>query len=245
MQRIKLLIEYDGSNFAGWQFQKGQLSVQEAIEKALFIVFRQPIRVTGAGRTDAGVHARNQVAHADAPEYDLLKLKRSLNGLLKPDIAIKNVQHCDDWFHARFDAISRRYRYYIALNPTALLRRQSWMVFYPLNLTLMQAGAERFNHVQNFQSFCKSESSEKHFRCTIHSSRWFFENELLVYEIQANRFVHGMVRAIVGTLVELGRGKITLGDLDRIIEGHDRVLVPYSAPAQGLVLEEVIYPGIE
>jgi len=241
MPRIKLQIEYDGTGYAGWQFQKGQLSIQEAIENALRIIFKTDIRITGAGRTDAGVHARNQVAHCDVPASDPEKLKRSLNGMLNRDVVVKDIKPCHDNFHARYDAVSRRYCYYIALRATALKRHQSWHISSPLNFSLLQAGAEIIRQIRNFQSFCKKESSEKHFLCEVFSSRWFFEKEMLVYEISANRFIHGMVRALVGTLIELGRGKLSMVDLQRITEAKDRCLVPYSAPAKGLVLEEIVY----
>jgi tRNA pseudouridine38-40 synthase len=241
MPRIKLLVEYDGTNYAGWQFQKGQLSVQEAIENALRIFFKTAVRITGSGRTDAGVHARNQVAHCDIPESDLIRLQRSLNGLLNRDIVVKDVRRCSDSFHARYDAVLRRYCYYLAPNATALNRMNAWQIHFPLNLSLMQAGAEIIRQVENFQSFCKKESSEKRFICRIDSSRWFVEKEMLVYEISANRFIHGMVRALVGCLVELGRGKLTLAGLHRIIQARDRNTVPYAAPARGLALEDVWY----
>jgi len=239
--RIRLIVEYDGGAYCGWQYQKERLSVQEALEKALFVLFKQIIRITASGRTDRGVHARNQVVHLDIPEFDLQKLKRALNGLLPADIVVKQIEPSNQNFHARFDAVTRRYRYTLALRPTALNRRFCWTVFYPLNLTLMQQGAERLKRVRNFQAFCKVRSEVKNYLCEIYESRWLMQDDLLIYEITANRFLHGMVRAIVGTLVELGRGVISLEQFRVIIESRDRKQVKRNAPPQGLVLEEVIY----
>lgn len=241
MLRIIITLEYDGANYYGWQFQKGQITIQEAIEKALFTIFKKKIRVTGAGRTDAGVHARNQIAHFDIPTYDVNKLKNSLNGLLERDIRVKNIQIGKADFHSRFDARSRRYCYYISQFPTALYRNYSWQVSSPLNLTLMQEAALFIGLTQNFKSFCKVKSEVKNYQCTIYQSRWFFSEALLVYEIEANRFLHGMIRAMVGSMVEVGNGKINLSEFKAIIGAGDRTLVKTSAPAQGLFLEWISY----
>ncbi|HHJ53765.1 MAG TPA: tRNA pseudouridine(38-40) synthase TruA [Caldithrix abyssi] len=239
--RIKLILEYDGSEYFGWQIQIGQITVQEKLEQALGIFFKQPIRVVAAGRTDTGVHARNQVVHFDAPDVNVYRLKRALNGLLPDDIVVKQASVVDENFHARFSARARSYSYTIATNHTAINRKFVWTLFYPLNLTLMQRGAERISGFSDFQAFCKVKSEVRHYRCTVYESRWQAEAERLIFRITADRFLHGMVRALVGTLVELGRGKITLADLDQIYQKRDRTLVPLTAPASGLVLENVFY----
>lgn len=241
MRRIKLVIEYDGSQFFGWQRQRNQVTVQEKIEHALYTIFRQRISVVGSGRTDTGVHARNQIAHADIPEFDLFRLKHALNGILSEAIVVKHVNYCEADFHSRFDASCRLYRYYISQKPTAIFRNWVWQIYFPLNLTLMMQGAEFIEQTQDFRSFCKAKSEVNHHRCTIHHNRWFYENELLVYEISANRFLHGMVRAIVGALIEVGRGKLSLQDFNSGIKSRDRKSMPFSAPPQGLILEEVRY----
>ncbi len=241
MKRIKLVLEYDGTNYFGWQLQKGQYSVQEELERALAVFVKQPVRVVAAGRTDTGVHARNQVVHCDVPEVNLHRLVHGLNGIMKKDVVVKSASWERPDFHARFDATARRYRYYISTERSALNRNYAWIFTQPLNKTLMQAGADLITEYDNFKSFCKIKSTVKHYRCTLFVSRFFLMNDLLVYEIQANRFLHGMVRAIVGSLVELGRGKLSLNGLRNIIESRDRRLVPATAPAQGLVLEEVTY----
>ncbi len=241
MPRIKLVIEYDGSAYSGWQSQKNQPTIQDALEGAFQTIFRESISVTGSGRTDTGVHARNQVAHADIPESDLFRLKRSLNGLLSDTIVIKGIRECKSDFHARYDAISRRYRYYISRVPTALNRHYAWQVFYPLNLVAMQYAAKRLQSENDFKSFCKAGSEVNHYRCRIFESRWMVENGMLVYQIVANRFLHGMVRAVAGTLVEVGRGNVSFRAFEQMIRARDRTYVPYSAPARGLFLEEVVY----
>ena len=241
MQRIKLVLEYDGTAYSGWQIQNGQTSIQQLLEQAFFVLFKIPIRVTAAGRTDAGVHARNQVVHCDIPAFDLFRLKRSLNGLMNRDIVVKSVREAPVDFHARFDATARLYRYYLSLDNIAINRSYCWTVHYPLNLTLMQIAAKVLLEYENFQAFCKVKSDVSNHLCDMISSHWFRQNELLVYEIKANRFLHGMVRAIVGTLVELGRSKITLLEFKQMIKSRNRTLVPATAPACGLVLEDVFY----
>jgi tRNA pseudouridine38-40 synthase len=241
MQRIKLVVEYDGAKYFGWQCQKGQASIQDEIEKALFTIFKKKIKITGSGRTDTRVHARNQIVHLDIPDYDLYKLRSSLNGLLQNDIVVKDIQNSAPGFHARFDAAARRYRYYISKESTAINRNYVWQINFPLNITVMQIGCERIRLNRDFQAFCKMGSDVKHYQCDIFESKWFFLENLLVYEIKANRFLHGMVRAIVGTLIDLGRGKISLSELEKIIESKDRTLIKLTAPPQGLVLEEVNY----
>jgi tRNA pseudouridine38-40 synthase len=164
-----------------------------------------------------------------------------LNGLIPNTIVIKDIRECDSDFHARYDAISRRYRYYISRVPTAINRTFMWQAFFPLNYVLMQIGAQRIKSITDFKSFCKTNSELKHYRCNITESTWFFFNDSLIFEIIANRFLHGMVRAIVGSLIELGRGQISLDEFEHMIKAKDRRTVPYSAPAHGLVLEDVIY----
>ncbi len=239
--RIKITVEYDGANYFGWQMQKGQITVQQVIEEALKVLYKEPIRITASGRTDSGVHARNQVVHFDVPTADPFRLKRSLNGLLPRDVVVKSCEQTDETFHARFSALSRKYRYTIATNPTALDRRFVWTVHSALNLALMQRGAEIIGRQADFQAFCKVRSDVDHYKCQIFESCWTAGEERLVYHIRANRFLHGMVRAIVGTLIEVGRGKLTIKELHNIIEKKDRRLLPATAPAQGLVLEKVYY----
>ncbi len=241
MPRIKLVIEYDGTHFKGWQYQKNAKTVQGDIEKALNTVLKKEIRLTGAGRTDSGVHARNQVAHCDIPETDLEKLIRSLNGILDENVRIKNTEIVNQNFNARFDAVRRTYRYYISREPIALNRNLSWIYMNSLNICLIQFAAAELLNIREFKSFCKYHSSNKTFNCKLYSSKWFFNNNILVYEISADRFLYGMVRAIVGTLIKLGNGRISLLDFYRIVNSNEIQEVPQLAPASGLVLENIFY----
>jgi tRNA pseudouridine38-40 synthase len=241
MQRVKIVIEYDGSNYAGWQLQKSQVTIQSEIEKALRTVFKNEIRITGAGRTDAGVHARGQVAHFDIPDYDLFKLKRSLNGLLTEQIVVRDIAIVPDDFHARFSALYRRYRYYISAEMVAINRNHVWYLNHPLNMRLMQIAAGIIKETENFQAFCKIKSEVNHYRCDVEKSHWFFKDDLLIYEVKANRFLHGMVRALVGSMIDVGQGRFTLKEFSSVIAAKDRTKLRTTAPAKGLILEEVGY----
>ncbi|RMH62129.1 MAG: tRNA pseudouridine(38-40) synthase TruA [Calditrichaeota bacterium] len=241
MTRVKMVIEYDGTAYAGWQVQKKQKTVQGEIENALHILFKQRVPIVAAGRTDAGVHARQQVAHCDLPEPPAPTLMKSLNGILKKDIVIKEMEKAAPDFHARFDARKRTYRYRIALTPTALNRHFSWEVRYGLNRTLLIKAADYIRVMTDFQTFCKLHSSNTTYDCHIAESFWQKENDLLIYTVAANRFLYGMVRALVGTMVELARGRIDWATFIAITESRDVRSLPYLAPARGLTLESVTY----
>ncbi len=245
MPRVKLTIEYEGTAYAGWQIQNKQKTVQGEIERALHILFKTPVKVVAAGRTDAGVHARNQVAHCDLPVIPDYSLQKSINGILHKDIVVKRIEAVDDGFHARFDARNRMYRYRIALAPTALNRRCSWAVSYALNRTLLIKAADYLRTVTDFQSFCKLHSSNKTYDCYITESVWQKKDELLIYTVAANRFLYGMVRAMVGTMVELARGRIDWQTFIAIIGARDVRRLPYLAPARGLTLETISYKSNE
>ncbi len=249
MPRIKLTIEYDGTLYCGWQQQKEDKTIQGEIERALKIILKKQINLLGSGRTDAGVHARNQIAHCDLPffeneenpEKELLKIQKSINGIVDSDIVIKKIEHCPQEFHARFDAKKRLYRYYISKKPTAINRKLAWYISYPLNFTLMQMAAQELFSLREFKTFCKTGNDLKTYECTIFNSRWYQQSGMWIYEIQANRFLYGMVRAIVGLLVQLGQGKINYNNFLEIINSQDRTKVKYAAPAHGLFLEEIQY----
>jgi tRNA pseudouridine38-40 synthase len=250
MPRIKLTIEYEGTRYKGWQQQKNGTTIQGELERAFEIIFKEQIKIIASGRTDSGVHAHNQIAHCDIPVFDenlpgvkleLQKIKRSVNGIIQKDIVVKNIELCQPDFHARFDAKSRIYKYYITQTAIAVNRQFSWLINVPLNFTLMQKAARDLIHITDFESFCKVGSNNKTFTCTIHESKFFYSSNLWVYEIEANRFLYGMVRAIVGTLVLLGQGKITYKQYQELINSKSKNVVNYLAPATGLFLEEIKY----
>lgn len=243
--RVKLIIEYDGTEFCGWQLQKNAITIQGEIEKALQVLFNSHIGIIGSGRTDTGVHATGQVAHFNLPAgkemFPLWKLKKSLNGLIPDGIAVKQVTACPSSFHSRYDAKERCYRYYITTEPTALYKKFRWYIAQPLNITLMQKAANQLQKMNDFESFCKKGSSNTTYSCHIFSATWQKKGVDWVFEIKANRFLYGMVRSVVGTLVALGQGKI---DFNTFLKVKDNPKIPatrFAAPASGLFLEKITY----
>jgi tRNA pseudouridine38-40 synthase len=246
--RFFFRVEYDGTNFGGWQHQDNAPSIQDALELAFSTALRVPCRVTGAGRTDAGVHAKAQGAHIDidntAAPQDLRACELSVNALLPPAIAVYRLQRVGDDFNARFSAVSRRYRYNLCPRKRPLLFKRVWMVFYDVNWELVQAMLPSLSGTHDFSAFCASGSGTAHARCTVTHASLEREGDLRVFTIEANRFVYTMVRSIVGTLVDIGRGRLT-GTLADIIASKDRCRAVMTAPACGLVLEHVFYPGVD
>lgn len=242
MRNIKLMVEYDGTDFVGWQIQAHGRTVQEEIEKALGQILQEKVNVIGAGRTDAGVHARGQVANFRTQStLSLNAIQGGLQGLLPEDIVIQAADEVDNDFHARFSAKGRIYRYYISKQPTALNRRFCWFVKFRLSTQWMSQCADSIVGTCDLTSFCVAKSDVKHHMCTVNFARWIERDAMLVFEIGANRFLHGMVRALVGTMVDVGRGYFTLGDFTKILEAKDRSAAGMSAPPQGLFLEQIIY----
>jgi tRNA pseudouridine38-40 synthase len=242
MRDIKLLIEYDGTNFVGWQTQANGRSVQEEITKVLDQILQEPINLIGSGRTDAGVHARGQVASFRTnSQLGVGSIMSGLNGILPEDIYIHAVEEVPEGFNARYDARERVYKYYISMKPTAIGRHYQWYVKYDLNLVSMNAVAAQIMGDHDFESFCKYDADVKDFRCTVTTSIWRATPGLYHYEIRANRFLHGMVRALVGTMIDVGRGFIPVASFKDILAARDRRKAGMAAPPQGLFLEEVVY----
>jgi len=242
MRNIKLIVEYDGINYVGWQRQENGKSIQGEIESVLSQVLREKVNVIGAGRTDAGVHARGQVANfRTESNLDLSETKGGLNGLIPDDIVVHNVEEVPIDFHARYSAKERQYSYLITRVPSALIRNYSWLVKFPLDVELMQKAADTLIGKHDFESFCKANSDVDNYYCTATSASWHREGSLLIFMINADRFLHGMVRALVGTMVDVGRGYTTFENFLKILEKKNRAEAGMSAPAKGLVLEKVIY----
>ncbi len=242
MRDIKLVIEYDGTNFVGWQTQANGRSVQEEITKVLDQVLQEPVSLIGAGRTDSGVHARGQVAgFKTKSSLGLGSLHSALNGILPDDIYVKSVEEAPAGFHARYDARERFYRYCIVLAPSAIGRMYHWYVKYDLKIGAMNIIAAQILGEQDFESFCKYEAEVDHYRCTVTRSEWIQRGDDLQYEIRANRFLHGMVRALVGTMVDVGRGYTPVDEFAGILAARDRRRAGMAAPPHGLFLEEVVY----
>jgi tRNA pseudouridine38-40 synthase len=240
--RFRLLIEYKGSSYYGWQIQSGQVTIQGEIENALKKIYSKNIGIIGAGRTDTGVHARGQFAHFDVDsEIDTDILQRSLNGILNSDICIKEISRADPEFHARYSALSREYRYFIAPHPTAIFREYVWFLTYDLNLKEMSRAAGLIVGRHDFKSFCRAKADVKNHFCHVEEAKWYQKDGFIIFMIKADRFLHGMVRSLVGTMVDVGRYKIDVKEFQNILNGKNRSLAGQAAPAKGLILEKVYY----
>jgi tRNA pseudouridine38-40 synthase len=241
-RRLKLLIEYDGTDFVGWQIQKTGRSVQETIQAAFKQFTGQPAIVVGSGRTDSGVHARGQVAHAVIKtDYPCEKIYEALNGILPDDIAILEVGDTDDTFHARYSALQRRYSYTISTAPCAIDRKVAWYVRYRLNMDVMNECSSSIIGVHDFRAFTKTEAEVDNFQCTVTRAEWNSRGNKFIFRIDANRFLHNMVRAMVGSMVDVGRGYVPVEWFLRALETGSRKDAGPTAPPVGLVLEEVLY----
>ena len=242
--RFFITLSYDGTRYHGWQVQPNGPSVQEKLQWALSTILRQDILVTGAGRTDAGVHARMMVAHFDVETmvYELQDLTYKLNRLLPQDIAIQIMEPVSDEMHARFSATSRTYHYYIHTVKDPFLRAYSCELHYPLDFQLMNEAAAILMTYEDFGAFCKAHADVKTTLCHITAAQWHQTSPSSWYfEITANRFLRNMVRAVVGTLIDVGRGRLSLDDFRKVVEGKRRTEAGESMPANALFLEEVKY----
>ncbi|MBE0664149.1 MAG: tRNA pseudouridine(38-40) synthase TruA [Bacteroidales bacterium] len=246
MPRYFIYLAYDGTAYHGWQIQPNGITVQQVLNDALSTVLRKPIMAHSAGRTDTGVHARQFYAHIDVGQRisseECEQLVFSLNGILPKDIAVYEVFQVNPDMHARFSAISRTYEYIISRSKDPFLVNRAWFNTRQLDIDLMNQGAAILLEYNDFACFSKSNTQVKTYICSIMHARWEQHEQLLTFKITADRFLRNMVRAIVGTLTELGRGKISLNDLRRIIETGDRKLAGFSVPAEGLFLTEIKYP---
>ena len=243
--RYFLKLSYQGAAYHGWQVQPHDVSVQETIEKALAMVLRRDTPITGAGRTDAGVNATTMYAHFDTeqPIADVNSLMRSLNGILPQDIAIYKVIPVHDDAHARFDATSRTYHYLAHTGKSPLLRATSWQCSAGLDFDLMNEAAQRLLDYEDFTSFSKLHTNVKTNNCRVTHARWTHAHDgQWVFTITADRFLRNMVRAIVGTLVEVGRHKITVEQFCQVIERKDRCATGTSMPGHALFLWDITYP---
>ena len=234
---------YDGAAYHGWQIQPNGNSVQEELQRGLSTLLREEISVTGAGRTDAGVHARVMVAHFDTEKaLDCRQLAYKLNRLLPQDIAVDRVEQVSDDLHARFSATSRTYHYYIHTRKDPFRRAYSFEMHYDLDFAKMNEAGRILTTYEDFGAFCKAHSDVKTTLCQVTKAEWIQTSDSSWYfEITANRFLRNMVRAVVGTLIDVGRGRLSIDDFKKVIEGKQRSEAGESMPANALFLEEIVY----
>ena len=241
--RYFLEFAYKGTHYHGWQYQPNAISVQETLNKALTTLFKKEIDLVGAGRTDTGVHAKQMFAHFDLEEsIDIPFYIHKLNSFLPKDIAIVNIYLVHDNAHARFDAIKRTYEYHIHTKKDVFESDDSWYYQNELNVDKMNEACKILFNYNDFECFSKVNTDVNTFNCTIYETNWTQENSRLVFTISADRFLRNMVRAIVGTMVNIGLEKISVDHLTEIIESKDRNKAGFSVPAQGLYLTKVEYP---
>lgn len=242
-RRIKLTIEYDGTNFCGWQVQPDQRTIQGELETALEKLTGQKVTVYGSGRTDSGVHAIGQIAHINfsKPGMDLLQLKKALNGLTGFDIWVKDVEEVPFDFHARFDAKSRRYEYRLLNIPSPLLRRFSWVSDRTWDDDIAQKITAIIKGKHSFKSFCRPRAGETDYKCEIFDAIWTPQQYGAVFEVCADRFFHQMIRGLVGAILDVARGYISTEDFITLLDNPENNAQVRFVPPQGLVLLEVKY----
>lgn len=246
MARYFITLSYDGAAYCGWQRQPDAPTVQQAVEKALSTLLRCSVEVVGAGRTDTGVNASKYVAHFDVeqPVEDCQQLVYKLNLVLPQDIAVQQVRRVKDNAHARFDAIEREYTYYLSQRKNPFRRHSAWQYYVPLDFNAMNLAAKVLLEWNDFTTFAKLNSNNKTNICRVVRAEWHRSDDdpdLWIFTIRADRFLRNMIRAIVGTLVDVGRGRYSVGDFERIVHSCDLSQSSAGAPAQGLFLSDVQY----
>ena len=236
-------MSYNGSSYHGWQIQPNAVTVQETIQDALSKLLNTNSSITGAGRTDTGVHAFQMFAHFDVDEtLDTENLTFKLNSFLPKDIAIQSIFQVNADAHTRFHAIKRSYDYKISLKKNVFLFDYTHYVHQKLDVDKMNEAANILLEYTNFQCFSKSNTDVKTYNCKIEQAQWKQEGNLLIFTISADRFLRNMVRAIVGTLLNIGLSKIAVSDMHKILASKDRSEAGFSVPSKGLYLTEVLYP---
>lgn len=238
-------LSYKGTSYNGWQIQKNAPSVQQTLQEAMSTLLRERIEVVGAGRTDTGVHAAYYVVHFDAaaeiPDHEAFAYH--LNSILPADIAVFGIYPVADTAHARFDAVEREYKYHILADKNPFRRETTWQYYVTLDEVKMNEAAAAMLRAEDFTTFSKLHSGNKTNICNVTHALWERVGGELIFTIRADRFLRNMVRSTVGTLVDVGRGKLTVDDFSRILGSRDRSLAGGSAPAQGLFLTDVTYPA--
>ena len=241
MSRYFLELAYKGTAYSGFQVQDNAQTIQSEVEKALQTLFRQTVELTGSSRTDAGVHANQNFFHFDTEQDITSKHVYNLNSILPKDIAVKAIYAVPDTAHCRFDAITREYKYFIYGKKDPFLMDRAWLYPYPVNLDLLQQAAQILREYNDFTSFSKRNTQVNNYQCTLELSEWVSKDSLLTYTVRGNRFLRGMVRGLVGTMLKLGRGQTSIAEFKEIIEARNCTKADFSTPPQGLFLNKIIY----
>ncbi len=237
-------ISYKGTNYHGWQVQQNAISVQQVIEEKLSNLLNAKISITGSGRTDTGVHAKQQFFHVDLHDQtDCSQLKYQLNATLPRDIVVRSIRPVRPDAHARFDATVRSYDYVIILNKDPFRLNEAYIYHKSMDLDSLNAASKKFVGAQNFESFSKVKTQVNNFNCEIFAAYWQQGEDCIIFHIEANRFLRGMVRAIVGTLLMVNEGKMAIESIDEIIKKQDRSAAGRSVPPEGLYLSKISYPN--
>jgi tRNA pseudouridine38-40 synthase len=241
MARYFIEVSYKGSNYSGFQVQKNANSIQAEIEKALRLFFKEPFTLTGSSRTDAGVHALQNYFHfdSDIPIAEKKGFVYNLNSILPLDIVIKKIFQVDNNAHCRFDAISREYKYYIFRNKNPFLQDRAFYYPYKIDIDKLNEASKLLMTYKDFTSFSKRNTQVKDFICNIKKSEWIEENATLIYNVEANRFLRGMVKGLVGTMLRVGTGKLILNQFEEIIKARDCTKADFSVDSKGLFLVSV------
>lgn len=241
--RYFIEVSYKGTAYAGFQIQQNASTIQSEVERALQIYFKQPVKLTGSSRTDAGVHALQNFFHFDLDVPLTSRLMYNLNAMLPFDIAVKNIYQAAADANARFAALSRQYRYYIYHQKDPLLFDRAYYYPYTIHEDSLHQAAKIILSNTDFTSFAKRNSQVNNHKCIITESAWYQQGQCLVYTIQANRFLRGMVRGLVGTMLKVGRGAINIDEFKAVFEAKDCSKADFSTPGKGLFLSSVVYPA--
>jgi tRNA pseudouridine38-40 synthase len=241
--RYFIKLAYRGTRYHGWQVQPNAPSVQGELDRALQTILRHSVETVGSGRTDAGVHAAKQIVHLDTPvPLHNDRHRYPLNALLPPDISVQGIFPVADAAHARYDALSRSYEYHIISRKDPFRHGLSYFYHRNADVARMNEAAARLPLHQDFQSFSKVQTDVNHFRCTLKEAFWTQAGDEMVFHVTANRFLRGMVRALVGTLLEVGEGKLSVDGFENVIRSRDRGRAGRAVPPEGLFLTDVTYP---
>lgn len=242
MNRYFLEVSYMGTHYSGFQVQANAVTVQSTVEQALRTVTRREISLTGSSRTDAGVHARQNFFHFDTDILFSSKQLYNLNAVLPPDIAVSALRPVGEQAHCRFDALSRSYSYLVYREKDPFIRELGYYFPYKVDIDALQAAAREILGTHDFTSFSKRNTQVRTFICTITESRWEKQDSRLEFRVTGNRFLRGMVRGLVGTMLKVGTGRLTVEGFRSIIESRDCKLADFSVPGRGLCLERVLFP---